>query len=740
MTETSMVADGADAVPWMSRAASSATAESLVAVAGVDPAKLSGADLVDAIVTSEKALSLLAAVQMRLMAALAVPFVAGDPMRLAARIARKNAMIKEDSAERTEMCVPEAATCLAAAEIGAALRISPVTAGIRVREAANMTTALAPTLHALEQGLLDRGKARVISQYCQPLSTQHTADLQNVVLPEADRLTTSELRELTGQAVIAIDPDGAEERHHAAAARRELTLRANEDAMATLSAFLPADGAVKIFQISDLLATSTAAAPDDTRGIGARRVDALVDIADHLLTHGHLDLSYYLGNALPDSTRDPRTDRTRPAETTDEAGLSDSAGSQAQDQTADPVAASGNSDPTAHPTEPCDPADTEGAEQPAHSAHPDETDRIFDPADPVGADFTIRNAEPAGSFNTAEPSDPAVTEPVTSPTEPVEPAIIGDLAQHSCPATTDRVADLPDHLDDIQGSVSTAPEQPATDTSSRARSRRAMTRQGRRPHLSVTIGLGTLAGLDQLPALLAGFGAIPACLGRTIANSAGTVTALFADPKTGVVTDAGDLTYRPTQQLRDRIAAMNPTCQFPSCRQPVWRCDIDHREPFDHDDPANGGPTDSDNTGPFCRRHHLLKHHADWRFRPNPKNFTLDWTSPTGHNYVSTTRPALLAHLNVTTAGTAIAERLDLLAMMNSGSHEPPSLAEELLTTMLLHRNEAPLEYQPDANCWNFDETENGNAGADASRSEDDEDVDDNDDDAPTELPEEPPF
>ena len=52
-----------------------------------------------------------------------------------------------------------------------------------------------------------------------------------------------------------------------------------------LKAYLPADGAVKIFQISDLLATGTAGTPGDTRGIGARRVDAL-----ELSTIGYLDL------------------------------------------------------------------------------------------------------------------------------------------------------------------------------------------------------------------------------------------------------------------------------------------------------------------------------------------------------------------------------------------------------------------------------------------------------------------
>jgi len=141
---------GADAasvgpVDWAGHAGSPADASSLVDLAGVLAGSLSGAELVDAIVASEKALSLLTGLQMRLLAAFAVPFVAGDPMRLAARLARKSCATGDDSPEQVQLFVPDAAVSLAAAEVAAALRISPVTAGIRVREAETMTTVLAPT-------------------------------------------------------------------------------------------------------------------------------------------------------------------------------------------------------------------------------------------------------------------------------------------------------------------------------------------------------------------------------------------------------------------------------------------------------------------------------------------------------------------------------------------------------------------------------------------------------------------
>jgi hypothetical protein len=137
----------------------------------------------------------------------------------------------------------------------------------------------------------------VIADHCGPLDPEQTQDLQDLVLPEAGELTTTELRDITGQAVIIVDPDGAEHRHQDAAASRDLRMQPEPDGMATLTAQLPADGAVKIFQVTDLLATGTAGTPGDNTGIGARRVDALVDIADHLLTHGIVDLTEVRGIA-----------------------------------------------------------------------------------------------------------------------------------------------------------------------------------------------------------------------------------------------------------------------------------------------------------------------------------------------------------------------------------------------------------------------------------------------------------
>ena len=527
-------------------------------------------------VAGEKALSLLAGVQLRMMNALAAPFVAGDPMRLAARLARKSSTTGDDDPEQVQLYVDEAATCLAATEVAAALRISPVTAGIRVREAAVMTGPMTPTLHALEAGVLDRGKARVITEQCRPLQPEQAAAVQHLVLPSAAGLSTSELRDLTAHAVITIDPDGTEERHQEAAARRELTLRPQADAMANLSAYLPADGAVKIFQISDLLATSTAGTLDDPRGIGARRVDALVDIADQLLTHGYLDLTNYLDTVLPDHGT-PRTPRTamrhrRPHDCPDTPGRFR------------PVSGWRPARRLARPSRTPRTAST----IPALSHSTDVT--AADP-EPVGSEKACPATPPATPDHTAQDADPsrrpAGTGTGTGTAEPTDanPAAPPNHETSNSPPPNNPPPNNPP-------SNNPPPNNPPSSAAAVARQRRSMSRQGRRPHLSVIIGADTLTGLDDRPATLAGFGAIPAGLARSIALSAGTVTALFPEPGTGAITRSGALIYRPQQELRDQVAALFSECQFPSCRQPVWRCDLDHRDSFDHQHPEHGGRTD----------------------------------------------------------------------------------------------------------------------------------------------------
>ncbi|HEY5881963.1 MAG TPA: hypothetical protein VIU11_23850, partial [Nakamurella sp.] len=174
------------------------------------------------------------------------------------------------------------------------------------------------------------------------------------------------------------------------------------------------------------------------------------------------------------------------------------------------------------------------------------------------------------------------------------------------------------------------------------------------------------------------------------------------------------LTYRPRQAVRDKVGVLTDTCQFPSCRQPVWRCDADHRDPFNHRNPKLGGPTHECNMGALCRRHHLFKDHADWRISVDPSRLVINWTSPTGHTYSRRARQTTPPDAWIRTAGTTIAERLDHLATMRAWStaatatataatdpaSEPSPLGsvEDRLTDALLRHslnNPTTIEYTP---------------------------------------------
>src|SRR5512141_1031010 len=92
-----------DSPDWSTHATAPADTASLVALAGADPGSITGPALVDAIVASEKALSFLAAQQMLLLTAFATPFTAGDPTRLAARLARKNCATGDDDPDQVAL-------------------------------------------------------------------------------------------------------------------------------------------------------------------------------------------------------------------------------------------------------------------------------------------------------------------------------------------------------------------------------------------------------------------------------------------------------------------------------------------------------------------------------------------------------------------------------------------------------------------------------------------------------------
>ena len=164
---------------------------------------------------------------------------------------------------------------------------------------------------------------------------------------------------------------------------------------------------------------------------------------------------------------------------------------------------------------------------------------------------------------------------------------------------------------------------PASDAASPAgcRCECGRCRRGGGVDVRVTVPYTALLGANDLPGELVGYGPIPAAVARDLA-AGGTWRRILTDPTSGRPLDYGTTRYRPPAHLAGLVITRDQTCQFPGCRVPAHRCDIDHGVPYD---PANAtGPTSETNLGPALmpgtthHRDHIATHRHHGRTQPTP--------------------------------------------------------------------------------------------------------------------------
>lgn len=143
----------------------------------------------------------------------------------------------------------------------------------------------------------------------------------------------------------------------------------------------------------------------------------------------------------------------------------------------------------------------------------------------------------------------------------------------------------------------------------------------------VHVSASALLGSSDDPAVLEGYGLIDAKTARDLAVAAPTWQRLGVDDD-GVPLSLGRAAYRPPKGLRRFIEYRDGTCQFPDCRCPAARSEIDHRVEWQH-----GGTTDADNLQSLCRKHHALKSIGSWRSQREDGDVA--WTSPLGGRAVA---------------------------------------------------------------------------------------------------------
>ncbi|HEY9391854.1 MAG TPA: DUF222 domain-containing protein, partial [Mycobacteriales bacterium] len=162
-------------------------------------------------------------------------------------------------------------------EIGLVLSTTRRAAENRVAQAVEMTTRTPTVLHALESGVLDLYRAKVVTDATYRLDNQAAARVAGHVVGRAGGCNASQVRALVRRAVLQVDPQGAERRHERARADRRLVLTPAEDGMAELVAFLPSEQAVAVYQKVDDLARLDRV-PGDPRSADERRADAFIGL------------------------------------------------------------------------------------------------------------------------------------------------------------------------------------------------------------------------------------------------------------------------------------------------------------------------------------------------------------------------------------------------------------------------------------------------------------------------------
>ena len=151
----------------------------------------------------------------------------------------------------------------------------------------------------------------------------------------------------------------------------------------------------------------------------------------------------------------------------------------------------------------------------------------------------------------------------------------------------------------------------------------------------------TLLGGDTTPAVVEGYGPIPAAVARGLVNAAvtderskATLRRLYRHPTTGGLVAMESRSRCFPRGLAAFIGLRDQRCRTPYCDAPIR-----HR---DHAQPRNrGGPTSGENGLGACERCNYAKEAPGWHVTAGDENgvHTAEFVTPTGKRYHSTAPP-----------------------------------------------------------------------------------------------------
>ena len=529
-------------------------------LSGIDLARLSGFDCVQVLkaryrqVNHERAQLMAAMVEVGLCG----PAPAGDELR--------------------RMAVPDE---FSADEIRAALVLTRRAADAQFWLAYDLITRLPEVHAALDAGLIDEPRARVLSEWTIELSAEAARALCGAVLARVPTLTTGQLIDQIKKMAIAIDPEWAQRRYEHALVERRVVGHRNPDGSANLSGLnLPVDRVAAACGHIDALAKAAKHA-GDPRPIDHIRADLFLGMTD----------GTYTG-------LDDRTILERLRATQGNADNAPASHDQPRDEGLDHEGSRSNRPSSNRPGD-SRPGDSDAAAQDGRGA-------AGDPAPqrrPSGGSMELRVRLSTLLGHDEYPGELAGWGPVHA-----------GLARAQASALARgqwRFAVTDEHGQLLHCGITQArPLGWPTRTT------------GCRQIVELQVPVSTLHELASDLAALGGWAPV--------------VTDLVHQHTTAHQGPTADPTRRfPGAALRRQVQIRDRTCIMIGCRAPAGSADIDHT--LDH---ACGGATTEPNLGNVCRHDHRLKHDGGWRLhQPEPGLF--HWRSRLGHSYLISPAPII---------------------------------------------------------------------------------------------------
>jgi hypothetical protein len=183
---------------------------------------------------------------------------------------------------------PEVAAESAAAEVGAALRLTRRAAEFDLALAVDLKERLPEVWQALASGRIDLRRVRVLVHGTAHLSMEAAQEVVGRVLEAATRLTTGQLGALLRRVCVQADPDDATNRYREAAEGRRIVMEPSVEGTAHLLGMdLPPDRVdAAMRRIADL--AQGLKTRDEVRTIDQIRADVFLDLLDgrHLARGG----------------------------------------------------------------------------------------------------------------------------------------------------------------------------------------------------------------------------------------------------------------------------------------------------------------------------------------------------------------------------------------------------------------------------------------------------------------------